>query len=80
MPKFTHKPLEVFAIQYTGDNAEEIEKLFEGLYPGNSNSDTNIIPKCREYLIISNYYIIEYDGNGTVMSVKEFEERYEPAN
>lgn len=75
MPHYTHKPTEVFAIQYTGDNANEIIQEFG--FPVRSCNDGDIgIGNYGIYAHKFDYIINDLDDHISVLSPERFEERY----
>lgn len=79
MPNYTHRPLQVFATQYTGENAEEIRVAFPELNIVTRHNGAYLyILNIREPLCVSDYIVRDHKGNISVMGEKEFEERYAP--
>lgn len=84
MPHYTHKPLPIFAIQYTGDNAEEIINYFREF----CKLDYDLTYEQHGFMRLwingaitrlpaGTYIIRNHNGNISVMGEKEFEDRYE---
>lgn len=83
MPNYTTRPLPVFALQYTGDNAEEIAKEFDPDYYNEIEDGLFYKILCLECginnhrILCGDYIIRDASGNISVMGEKEFEEGYD---
>ena len=77
MPNYTHRPLPVFALQYTGDNAEEITTSFKNVVRMRfSKTLLSVWYENRHFLSPGEYILRDQVGTCTVMGKEEFEERY----
>lgn len=80
MPNFTHKPPPVFAMQYTGDNAEEIKAAFKVEIQAALDSDYIYVyrkGRMGNIKVKRTNYLLGHNGNISVMGEKEFGERYD---
>ena len=76
--KYRKKPVEVEAVQFTGDNVNEILQFALGSYPAVEESVV-LIPNIHGTMFVSNgdYVIQENNGDYTVCKPDIFEDAYE---
>ncbi len=88
MPNYIHKPLSVFAMQYTGDNAEEIQKKFSKINIKNIDPRwysihskhllvmVSLFLNINYRLYVGNYILRDHNGEISVMGEEKFNEKY----
>ena len=76
LKKYRTKPHEVEAIQWTGQNTEEVLEFLQDKYYVSYDGDLVIVTKQGKAIAVKNDYIVK-DNGFYPCNAKEFVERYE---